>query len=102
MALREIRQELRQGDPRCREHRARTPARGLFHVVNDGACSRYEFAKAIVRGAVQVTPISSAEAGRPAPRPENSSLISLRWPAVGIPPLRSWQAALNAFLDSPM
>jgi len=80
----------------------RTPARGLFHVVNDGACSRYEFAKAIVRGAVQVTPISSAEAGRPAPRPENSSLISLRWPAVGIPPLRSWQAALNAFLDSPM
>ena len=27
-----------------------TPARGLFHVVNAGACSRQEFAKAIVRG----------------------------------------------------
>src|SRR5881275_2178765 len=58
-----------------------TPARGLFHVVNAGACSRQEFAKAIVRGAVEVVPITSAEAGRAARRPENSSLISSRWSA---------------------
>jgi len=77
-----------------------TPARGLFHVVNAGACSREEFAKAIVRGAVEVVPITSAEAGRAARRPENSSLISSRWSAVGLRPLRSWQAALDAFLDS--
>ena len=77
-----------------------TPARGLFHVVNAGACSRQEFAKAIVRGAVEVVPITSAEAGRAARRPENSSLISSRWSAVGLRPLRSWQAALDAFLDS--
>jgi dTDP-4-dehydrorhamnose reductase len=77
----------------------RTPARGLFHVVNAGACSRFEFAKAIVRGTVEVHPITSAEAGRPAPRPENSSLVSVRWPSLGLPSLRSWQAALDAFLD---
>jgi len=77
----------------------RTPARGLFHVVNAGACSRFEFAKAIVRGAVEVRPITSVEAGRPAPRPANSSLASVRWPSFGLPPLRTWQAALDAFLD---
>ena len=32
----------------------RTPARGLFHVANGGSCSRFEFAKAIVRGKVEV------------------------------------------------
>jgi dTDP-4-dehydrorhamnose reductase len=77
----------------------RTPARGLFHVVNAGACSRFEFAKAIVRGAVDVHPITTAEAARPAPRPANSSLVSVRWRSLGLPSLRTWQAALDAFLD---
>ena len=78
----------------------RTPARGLFHVANAGACSRFEFARAIVRGAVEVRPITTAQARRPAPRPANSSLMSLRWKATGLPPLRPWQAALDDFLDS--
>jgi len=78
----------------------RRPARGLFHVVNAGACSRFEFAKAIVRGAVEVQPITSAEARRPAPRPRNSSLVSVRWLSVGLPALRPWRAALDAYLDA--
>jgi dTDP-4-dehydrorhamnose reductase len=78
----------------------RTPARGLFHVANAGACSRFEFAKAIVRGAVEVRPITSAEAGRRAPRPANTALTSLRWEAMGLEPLRSWEAALTDFLES--
>src|SRR6202043_128314 len=41
-----------------------TPARGLFHVVNAGACSRFEFARAIVQGRVEVQPISAADAAR--------------------------------------
>ncbi len=77
----------------------RTPARGMFHVVNAGACSRFEFANAIVRGAVEVQPITSVDAGRPAPRPQNSSLVSVRWPSLGLPTLRTWQAALDDFLD---
>jgi dTDP-4-dehydrorhamnose reductase len=78
----------------------RTPARGLFHVTNAGACSRFEFAKAIVRGAVEVRPITTAESGRRARRPANAALTSVRWEAAGFRPLRSWQAALNDFLAS--
>jgi dTDP-4-dehydrorhamnose reductase len=76
----------------------RTPARGLFHATNAGACSRFELAKAIVRGAVEVRPITSAEAGRRARRPANGALTSFRWAATGLPPLRPWQAALDEFL----
>jgi len=76
----------------------RTPARGLFHVVNRGACSRYELARAVVSGRVEVEPISSGEAARAAPRPANSSLVSVRWEAAGLTPLRTWEAALKDFL----
>ena len=78
----------------------RTPARGLFHVTNAGACSRFEFAKAIVRGRVEVRPIPTAESGRRARRPGNAPLASVRWEKAGFPPLRPWQAALEDFLES--
>ena len=74
--------------------------RGLFHVVNAGACTRYEFARAIVGDQVELIPISSAEAARPAPRPENAALISERWTLTGIEALRPWQAALEQFLHA--
>ena len=79
----------------------RTPARGLFHVVNGGACSRFEFAQAIVDGRVNVLPITSADAGRPAPRPANSALASKRWEAAGLRPLPDWRKALAEFLREP-
>ena len=78
----------------------RTPARGLFHVVNAGACSRFEFAKAIVRGSVRVDPITTAEDGRRAHRPLYTALASVRWEATGLAPLRPWEAALDDFLES--
>jgi dTDP-4-dehydrorhamnose reductase len=71
---------------------------GLFHVVNTGACSRFEFAQAIVGGRVEVRPITTAEAGRVAPRPAYSALTSTRWPATGLPALSPWQVALQRFL----
>jgi dTDP-4-dehydrorhamnose reductase len=77
-----------------------TPARGLFHVANAGACSRFEFAKAIVQGSVEVLPITTGEAGRSASRPANSSLTSLYWQRAGMPPLRNWQDALSRFLSA--
>jgi dTDP-4-dehydrorhamnose reductase len=77
-----------------------TPARGLFHVANAGACSRFEFAQAIVRGAVEVLPITTAEAARPAPRPADSSLASVRWQQSGLTPMRSWRTALSSFLSA--
>src|SRR5712692_6169846 len=77
-----------------------TPARGLFHVANGGACSRFEFAQAIVHGSVEVLPITTEEAARPARRPANSSLTSIRWRQAGLRPLRSWNSALDAFLQT--
>ncbi len=76
-----------------------TPARGLFHVANRGACSRFEFAGAIVQGRVEVLPISAADAARPAPRPANSALVSVRWQAAGLRPLPDWESALQDFLS---
>ena len=78
----------------------RTRARGLFHVTNAGACSRYEFAKAIVRGAVEVRPITTPDSGRRARRPASAPLTSTRWQAAGLPPLRSWEDALSDFLET--
>ena len=75
-----------------------TPARGLFHVANAGACSRFEFARAIVQGRVEVQPIGAADAARPAPRPANSALVSARWEAAGLRPLPAWETALEDFL----
>jgi dTDP-4-dehydrorhamnose reductase len=76
----------------------RTPARGLFHVANGGSCSRFEFARAIVQGRVEVLPISAADAARPAPRPANSALVSARWQAAGFGPLPDWERALSDYL----
>jgi len=78
----------------------RRPAFGLFHVANQGAASRYQQARAIVGERVEVIPISSAESGRPAPRPANSTLTSVRWEAAGFPSLRPWQEALAQFVES--
>jgi dTDP-4-dehydrorhamnose reductase len=75
-----------------------TPARGLFHVTNAGACSRFEFARAIVQGRVEVLPISAADAARPALRPANSALVSVRWEAAGLRPLPDWECALDDYL----
>jgi dTDP-4-dehydrorhamnose reductase len=76
----------------------RSPARGLFHVANSGACSRFEFAQAIVGPGIEVQPITSAEAGRIAPRPGYSALASERWEATGFKPLPDWRTALREFL----
>jgi dTDP-4-dehydrorhamnose reductase len=78
----------------------RSPARGLFHVANQGACSRFEFAQAIVGPGVEVRPITSAEAARPAPRPAYSALGSVRWEASGFTSLPDWRTALREFLAS--
>jgi dTDP-4-dehydrorhamnose reductase len=75
---------------------------GMYHVTNDGACSWYEFAREILRLAgldpVTVTPITSAELGRPARRPAYSVLENAAWQAAGFPPLRPWREALAAML----
>ena len=72
---------------------------GPVHVAATGACSWWEFARAIVAGAgieCEVLPCTTAEFPRPAPRPAFSVLRSERGPDV--PVLPGWQDGLGAYL----
>jgi dTDP-4-dehydrorhamnose reductase len=70
---------------------------GVWHVAADGECTWAEFAAAIFEEArigCRVRPISTAELGRPAPRPGYSVLRSEK----GAPVLPHWREGLRACL----
>ena len=77
---------------------------GTYHVTNAGSCSWHEFARAILKeaglGHVPVAPLTTAELGRPAPRPAFSVLANTAWAAAGLPPVRPWPEALAAMLTA--
>jgi dTDP-4-dehydrorhamnose reductase len=73
---------------------------GTVHVVGTGHCSWYEFAKEIVARSghtCEVVPGTTAELGRPAPRPAYSVLASER--GDDAPRLPEWHDGLDAFID---
>jgi dTDP-4-dehydrorhamnose reductase len=75
----------------------RNRATGLFHLVNQGACTWYEFAKTIsdvVELGNPVHPVSSNEFAARALRPQNSALITEQKSVQ----LRPWKDALKAYL----
>ena len=63
---------------------------GIYHITNDGRCSWFEFAEAIIGNAV---PVSSAEFPRKARRPAYSVLMNTR-----TSPMRHWKDALSEYL----
>jgi dTDP-4-dehydrorhamnose reductase len=76
-------------------------ATGLFHVVNSGDCTWYEFATEIFRQSdlkPDLTPITSAEFGAAAKRPAYSVLSTAKLASVVGSPLRPWRDALAAYL----
>jgi dTDP-4-dehydrorhamnose reductase len=71
---------------------------GIWHLAADGDCTWAEFAEAIFEEAgmpMTVRRVSSAELGRPAPRPAYSVLRS----AKGAPQLPHWRDGLRACLE---
>jgi dTDP-4-dehydrorhamnose reductase len=71
---------------------------GVWHVAADGECTWAEFATAIFEEAglsCRVRPVSTAELGRPAPRPACSVLRSER---PGAPRLPHWRDGLRECL----
>jgi dTDP-4-dehydrorhamnose reductase len=77
---------------------------GVYHVANDGWCSWYEFARAVLDesglGDTAIEPITAAELGRPAPRPANSRFVCDRLAAATGSRPRPWRDALRAYLSA--
>lgn len=77
------------------------PIPGIFHLVNEGYASRWEFARVILelagRGHVPVNPVDSYP--RPAKPPVFAPLANTRAAGLGIR-LRPWQAALAAYFTA--
>jgi dTDP-4-dehydrorhamnose reductase len=70
---------------------------GVYHVVNRGATTWYDFAAEIFRQAgmaVRLIPISTAEYGAAAPRPAYSVLDIGKYHALGGPEMPAWQTGL--------
>jgi len=75
----------------------------IVNVANRGACSWFEFARAIVARAhprTEVRPTTAASFGRPAPRPPHSVLDTARYEALTGRQMPTWEEALEAYLDS--
>ncbi len=71
---------------------------GIYHMAGSGYCSWFELAREIVALAgleVEVVPITTAELGRPAPRPAFSALASER----PVPRLPHWVDGVAAALE---
>ena len=81
----------------------RTDAYGVYHLTNAGYCSRYDFAREILRVSgrehVPVEPITLAEFQRASTPPRFAPLANTAAAALGIT-LQPWQEALAEFLKS--
>jgi dTDP-4-dehydrorhamnose reductase len=77
-------------------------AYGTHHVTNAGACSWFEFVQRAFAKAgfadAEIEPVAYASFGNPVQRPMYSPLANTTFAPLGIAPMPSWDAALDAFL----
>lgn len=81
---------------------------GIYHVVNDGVCSYYEFAleagsllglkRERIDSLIEIS--HERDMCRIAARPRYTPLRCLRSEQLGLPPLRDWRAALAEYVSS--
>jgi dTDP-4-dehydrorhamnose reductase len=80
-----------------------TGAYGVYHLTNAGYCSRYDFAREILRisgrGHVPIEPITLDDFQRASTPPRFAPLANIAAAALDIE-LRPWQEALEEFLKS--
>ena len=81
----------------------RTGRYGLYHIVNHGQCSWYDFAARIFEllgRPVTIKQVRSADYPSKARRPRYSVLKNARLAALGLDDLRPWPEALLAYLTA--
>jgi len=76
---------------------------GTYHVTNGGFCTWYDLAVTAIELAglsgIGITPVSTSEFPRPAPRPANSVLANARLIREGLPRMRPWEEAVRDYLN---
>lgn len=90
-----------QDAARALERLIREGSLGLFHLVNAGNCTWYEFASKVLELAGmgnRIDPISSADYPMKARRPKNSCLESSKLNPALQACLRPWEKALESYL----
>ena len=76
---------------------------GTFHLTCEGEATWFDFAQEIFRLAGKnqaVSPCTTGEFPRPAPRPKNSRLDKMMLRLAGLPPMPDWRDALAEFMKS--
>jgi dTDP-4-dehydrorhamnose reductase len=77
-----------------------------YHVVNDGACSYYEFALEVARELMMssaeidslIEAVTESELRRNTSRPRHTPMRCLASEELGLPALRCWRTALSQYL----
>ena len=76
---------------------------GTYHAANEGWCSRFEMAQAIVEfariGSCRVVPCSSAEFPLPAHRPRVEAIDGMNARLIGLAPQPHWRGALKTYIE---
>lgn len=81
----------------------KTHAYGVYHIVNEGSCNRYELSKFIAESLGAKTGFIKKGTRKSlklvAPRPGYSPLENFFWNLQGFPKMRSWKEAVVSFLE---
>lgn len=79
---------------------------GLYHLVNEGMCSRYDVAVAVrdIAGKpeLEVEPVSSSFFPLPAPRARSEAMRNYKLDLLGLNPMRPWRTALEEYLSQEL
>ncbi|MBI3332744.1 MAG: dTDP-4-dehydrorhamnose reductase [Candidatus Omnitrophica bacterium] len=79
---------------------------GLYHMANQGSCTRYDIACAIReilgRKEISVAPVSSDCFPLPAPRGRSEAIRNLKAELLGLEPMRPWREALREYVQAEL
>lgn len=76
---------------------------GLYHMVNQGSCTRFDMAKKmaqILKKDIKVVPVSSSAFKAPAKRGKSEALSNYKLGLLGLNSMPSWESSMEEYLKS--